>query len=381
MANYWMHNGFLQVEGEKMSKSLGNFVTIRELLRTKKFGGQKWKGYVLKFAMLQTHYSQPIDWTVRLLEQSEARLNRWREFAAERTVRRRDKGFFNDFVNALADDLNTPAAFAIVDKRISGEFPTEEERYTVYKILRLLGVRGRQTRVARVAAGFGALFDSVQSIPSEAWSEIDLKIEQANFITLIETKSYPEFEIVASLEAIGEYWRAFRFRTFNFDVAQILLSEDGPRYRGKRDLRALADSFRRRMQDLGCFSKNDWQNFLATVAERPRFKSGNLKPEAELISYLQALSNVDQSHRSNWALHSKELLELKETLLKSAEPPESEFEKQVRRLIADREIARRERRYADADRIRNELAAMRVVLKDAKDPKSGEIKTTWEIAR
>ena len=57
MANFWMHNGFLQVEGEKMSKSLGNFVTINELL-------QDWPGEVVRFTMLQTHYRQPINWTV-----------------------------------------------------------------------------------------------------------------------------------------------------------------------------------------------------------------------------------------------------------------------------------------------------------------------------
>src|SRR6201997_634432 len=54
MANYWMHNGFLQVEGEKMAKSAGNFVTINELLRTKKFGSNRWHGYVLRVAMLMT---------------------------------------------------------------------------------------------------------------------------------------------------------------------------------------------------------------------------------------------------------------------------------------------------------------------------------------
>src|ERR1700712_4735127 len=58
MANYWMHNGFLQVEGEKMSKSLGNFVTMRELLAD-------WPGEVLRLNMLRTHYRQPIDWTMK----------------------------------------------------------------------------------------------------------------------------------------------------------------------------------------------------------------------------------------------------------------------------------------------------------------------------
>ena len=77
MANIWMHNGFLQVEGEKMSKSLGNFVTIHELLRTTKFGGRSWPGEVLRLAMLRTHYRQPIDWTVKALEEAEATLGRW----------------------------------------------------------------------------------------------------------------------------------------------------------------------------------------------------------------------------------------------------------------------------------------------------------------
>jgi cysteinyl-tRNA synthetase len=70
MANFWVHNGFLQVEGEKMSKSIGNFFTIRELLKTEKFGGRAWDGEVLRLAMLTSHYRQPIDWSVSLLKES-----------------------------------------------------------------------------------------------------------------------------------------------------------------------------------------------------------------------------------------------------------------------------------------------------------------------
>ena len=77
MANIWMHNGFLQVEGEKMSKSLGNFITIHDLLYTEKFGGKTWKGEVLRLAMLRSHYRQPIDWTVKALEEAEKTLSRW----------------------------------------------------------------------------------------------------------------------------------------------------------------------------------------------------------------------------------------------------------------------------------------------------------------
>ena len=77
MARYWLHNGFLQVEGEKMSKSLGNFVTINELLATETFGGRSWPGPVLRLAMLTTHYRQPIDWTVSALVDAERILQDW----------------------------------------------------------------------------------------------------------------------------------------------------------------------------------------------------------------------------------------------------------------------------------------------------------------
>ena len=117
MANYWMHNGFLQVEGEKMSKSLGNFVTIRELLETDKFGGRKWAGEVLRLNMLRTHYRQPIDWTVRSLEESETILRKFcgriKQFDYARmgmptNERPRQLCPAPEIVAALSDDLNTP---------------------------------------------------------------------------------------------------------------------------------------------------------------------------------------------------------------------------------------------------------------------------------
>ena len=111
MANVWMHNGFLQVEGEKMSKSLGNFVTINELLTTRVFGDQPWHGKVLKLAMLGTNYRQPIDWTVSRLVQARATLM---EFAAlMHNVTAADKPHA-EILSALADDLNTPSAMSII---------------------------------------------------------------------------------------------------------------------------------------------------------------------------------------------------------------------------------------------------------------------------
>ena len=109
MANYWMHNGFLQVEGEKMSKSLGNFVTINELLATASFGGRSWPGEVLRLAMLKTHYRQPIDWTVKSLEETEAALLEFQQVAAKGNA---EAPVSAAIVEALSDDLNTAIVFA-----------------------------------------------------------------------------------------------------------------------------------------------------------------------------------------------------------------------------------------------------------------------------
>ena len=117
MANYWMHNGFLQVEGEKMSKSLGNFVTINELLATDKFGGWRWPGPVLRFAMLSTHYRQPIDWTARRLEEAAIALDSFRVFSIHDNT---GSGPSPEIVAALEDDLNTPRAIVELH-RLLGE--------------------------------------------------------------------------------------------------------------------------------------------------------------------------------------------------------------------------------------------------------------------
>ena len=109
MANVWMHNGFLQVEGEKMSKSLGNFVTIHELLRTTHSAAAQWSGEVLRLAMLRTHYRQPIDWTVKALEEAEATLDRWYDAVGDVEP---GGEIAPGVEEALCDDLNTPAALA-----------------------------------------------------------------------------------------------------------------------------------------------------------------------------------------------------------------------------------------------------------------------------
>jgi cysteinyl-tRNA synthetase len=102
MAQVWMHNGFLQVEGEKMSKSLGNFVTIHDLL-------QEWPGEAIRLAMLATHYRQPTNWTEKGLAEARRTLDHWQELTADAPD---GSPLCADVLEALEDDLNTPKAFA-----------------------------------------------------------------------------------------------------------------------------------------------------------------------------------------------------------------------------------------------------------------------------
>ena len=105
-ARYWLHNGFLSMDSEKMSKSLGNVKLVHQLL-------EKWPGEVLRMALLSAHYRGPLDWTDALLEQSRATLDR-----LYNALRRMNDVIVEDVeapagvVAALCDDLNTPQALA-----------------------------------------------------------------------------------------------------------------------------------------------------------------------------------------------------------------------------------------------------------------------------
>jgi cysteinyl-tRNA synthetase len=111
MANYWLHNGFVQVEGKKMAKSEGNFVTIHDLLATENFGGRKWPGEVLRLAILMTHYREPLDFSLRKLEEAEAVLDGWYRVVGDAKHQEGDSGAVR---RALLDDLGTPAAITVL---------------------------------------------------------------------------------------------------------------------------------------------------------------------------------------------------------------------------------------------------------------------------
>ena len=138
MANYWMHNGFLQVEGQKMSKSLGNFYVINDLLETQMFGGKSWIGAVLRLAMLKTHYRQPIDWTIQSLVEAE---NDFRGFA--QVVRNfvSEPKVDENFLVELLDDLNTSDALTALRRlRESALKGDVESGRRLVGSLRLLGL-------------------------------------------------------------------------------------------------------------------------------------------------------------------------------------------------------------------------------------------------
>jgi cysteinyl-tRNA synthetase len=129
MANIWMHNGFVEVEGKKMSKSEGNFVTIRELLAD-------WPGEVLRLNMLKTHYRSPIDWTLRGVEESAKTLDDWYWVAADAKGERPSEAV----IGALADDLNTSQMIASLHGlRNSAASGNERDRSEFAASLRLLG--------------------------------------------------------------------------------------------------------------------------------------------------------------------------------------------------------------------------------------------------
>ncbi|MGN8152049.1 cysteine--tRNA ligase [Agrobacterium sp. 22094] len=146
MANVWMHNGFVQVEGRKMSKSDGNFVTIYDLLHTEAFGGRKWPGEVLRLAMLMTHYREPIDFSVKRLEEAERLLAKWP--AAEVG----DADIDQSVLDALVDDLNTVAAVQALHALAQAANADPEKLPVFAASAALLGVLPKKTEVDEAIA-------------------------------------------------------------------------------------------------------------------------------------------------------------------------------------------------------------------------------------
>ena len=132
-ARVWMHNEMLQVEGKKMSKSLGNFFTVRDLL------DQGVPGEVIRFVLLGTHYAKPMDWTSEKARQAETVLRKIAEFLGEDTL---SNGWIDtldakapqEVVDALANDLNTSSALTLL-----ATYLKNRQKFQLVGTLRLLG--------------------------------------------------------------------------------------------------------------------------------------------------------------------------------------------------------------------------------------------------
>jgi cysteinyl-tRNA synthetase len=130
LANYWVHNGFLTMKKEKMSKSLGNIETITDVLK-------KYNGQVVRLALLSAHYKQPLDWNESLLEQSKNTLDKWYELYDEEQTQTKTAQTFS----ILLDDLNTPKYFAKLHELFSLASKGDEDKKKEFnKACRIIGI-------------------------------------------------------------------------------------------------------------------------------------------------------------------------------------------------------------------------------------------------
>ncbi|AAU03538.1 cysteine--tRNA ligase [Rickettsia typhi] len=121
-AKYWIHNGFLTVNGEKMSKSLGNFITVRDLM------DKQIQGEVVRLFLLSSHYRRPLDYNDKAIDDAKKTLDYWYRAIKEINVQKVDLP--SDFMQSLFDDMNTPLAIKIINDYAKGVFisKTEAER-------------------------------------------------------------------------------------------------------------------------------------------------------------------------------------------------------------------------------------------------------------
>lgn len=208
LANYWLHNGFLDFDSEKMSKSLGNVKLIHELL-------EEWPGEVLRFALLSAHYRAPLDWTRSLLEQAKTTLDRYYGTLRRLSdVKAAKASAPANFMAALHDDLNTPQALAklstLATQANKAEKPEEQARAKgeMLAIGKLLGLfeedpetwfktdKGLGDKDLDAAAIDALVAARVQARADKDWGEAD-RIRDV----------LSEMDIVIEDKAEGSIWR------------------------------------------------------------------------------------------------------------------------------------------------------------------------------
>ncbi|MCA1241609.1 cysteine--tRNA ligase [Stappia stellulata] len=194
MASVWLHNGFVQVEGKKMSKSEGNFVTIHDLLATETFGGRKWPGEVLRLAMLMTHYREPIDFSVKRLEEAHGILSGWKDSLLDggmvfSDANRADyEGIVvpDEVVEGLCNDLSFAGVLPVLhglSKAAAGDIGAAHRLFAALSFLGVVSFDAMQAHEAatadRVSNGVDAsaidkrVADRLAVIEAKNWAEAD----------------------------------------------------------------------------------------------------------------------------------------------------------------------------------------------------------------
>lgn len=174
MVKFWLHTGFLNVNGEKMSKSLHNFITIRELL-------EDWDAETFRFFVLSTHYRSPIDFSKDSLHQSERSLDRIRKYYAQLDVEVGDEKFecdalaphMKEFFDSMDDDFNTPKAIAAIfglinDTKNELDSYSAEDKIAIKAFLdEAAHILGVSFETEKVSAGSDELLNLISEVRSE----------------------------------------------------------------------------------------------------------------------------------------------------------------------------------------------------------------------
>jgi cysteinyl-tRNA synthetase len=298
MANYWMHNGHLQVEGEKMSKSLGNFVTIHEALH-------EWPGEVLRFNLLKSHYTQPMDWRRVGLEESWTELRSWASFLHEHKsemqhlISLAPNSAEALLLESLRDDLNTPATITVLRAMFSEAKRDLRALPAFWHAGRMLGLLD-PTKLGALLPGAAATVTQV-----------------ARYRTIIQEL---KLAYVNRLEELKLNRIAF-LRKYGIRVS---FREDG----------------------FPIFSSESSHTVEEEKAEEASFET----TRRHVAHIVIPDPTIDSQHTSE--------------------------DVDVEALIRQREAARAAKNWQESDRIRDELAAMGIALKDNKDGT-----TTWEVKR
>jgi cysteinyl-tRNA synthetase len=295
MAKYWLHNGFLQVEGEKMAKSLGNFVTVHELFTGWK--GYEWERAEIRLLMLSTYYRQPLDWTLHGLWEARRIIGEWKTITANvdhETIEVRPS---SGLEGALLEDLNTPEA-----------------------IMRLHDL-------AQAASRYDAAAD----------------------------------ELYSDLVFLGLF------------ADRRLESE-----RGLSELLPIQPNVTDSSEYAVQLRKQDIESKFRTIALTFEPSANVVSTSSSITSHINVYQPGEKPEFLNvWIKYGPEFISSSDMKLIERAIGIEELNARIERRLA----ARKTKAFAEADSIRDELAAKRITLKDAKDPKTGELVTTWEVAR